>query len=205
MLADLRVTEFLDETASNSPVPGGGSVAALSGALAASLAEMVAGLTVGRKGFESVEPKMKSIREKAQAFRAKLVEDIQSDSDAYNQVIAAYKLPKATEQDKIERSKAIQAGLRQAAQVPLEVARHSLQILGLAEAVITQGNPNAVTDGAVGAMLARTAGLAALYNVKINLSSIKDKEFVEETAQEVNHLEAEILHRERRIMAGIKL
>ncbi|MGA7875732.1 MAG: cyclodeaminase/cyclohydrolase family protein [Desulfoferrobacter sp.] len=205
MLADLKVKQFLEETASNSPVPGGGSVAALSGALAASLAEMVAGLTVGRKGFESVEPKMKSIREKAQAFRAKLVEDIQSDSDAYNQVIAAYKLPKATEQEKIERSKAIQAGLRQAAQVPLEVARHSLQILGLAETVVTQGNPNALTDGAVGAMLARTAGLAALYNVKINLSSIKDKEFVEETAQEVNHLEAEILHRERQILAGIKL
>jgi len=152
-----------------------------------------------------VEPKMKSIREKARAFRTKLVEDIQSDSDAYNQVMAAYKLPKQTEAEKMERSEAIQAGLRQAAQVPLEVARHSLQILGLAETVITQGNPNAVTDGAVGAMLARTAGLAALYNVKINLSSIKDKEFVEETAQEVNHLEAEILHRERQILAGIKL
>jgi len=205
VLADLKVKQFLEETASNSPVPGGGSVAALSGALAAGLAEMVAGLTVGRKGFESVEPKMKSIREKARAFRTKLVEDIQSDSDAYNQVMAAYKLPKQTEAEKMERSKAIQAGLRQAAQVPLQVARHSLQILGLAETVITQGNPNAVTDGAVGAMLARTAGLAALYNVKINLSSIKDKEFVEETAQEVNHLEAEILHRERQILAGIKL
>lgn len=205
MLADLKVKQFLEETASNSPVPGGGSVAALSGALAAGLAEMVAGLTVGRKGFEDVEPKMKSIREKARAFRTKLVEDIQSDSDAYNQVMAAYKLPKQTEAEKMERSEAIQAGLRQAAQVPLEVARHSLQILGLAETVITQGNPNAVTDGAVGAMLARTAGLAALYNVKINLSSIKDKEFVEETAQEVNHLEAEILHRERQILAGIKL
>lgn len=205
MLADLKVKQFLEETASNSPVPGGGSVAALSGALAAGLAEMVAGLTVGRKGFEAVEPKMKSIREKARAFRTKLVEDIQSDSDAYNQVMAAYKLPKQTEAEKMERSQAIQAGLRQAAQVPLQVARHSLQILGLAETVITQGNPNAVTDGAVGAMLARTAGLAALYNVKINLSSIKDKEFVEETAQEVNHLEAEILHRERQILAGIKL
>jgi len=205
VLADLKVKQFLEETASNSPVPGGGSVAALSGALAAGLAEMVAGLTVGRKGFEAVEPKMKSIREKARAFRTKLVEDIQSDSDAYNQVMAAYKLPKQTEAEKMERSEAIQAGLRQAAQVPLEVARHSLQILGLAETVITQGNPNAVTDGAVGAMLARTAGLAALYNVKINLSSIKDKEFVEETAQEVNHLEAEILHRERQILAGIKL
>jgi len=205
VLADLKVKQFLEETASNSPVPGGGSVAALSGALAAGLAEMVAGLTVGRKGFEDVEPKMKSIREKARAFRTELVEDIQSDSDAYNQVMAAYKLPKQTEAEKMERSQAIQAGLRQAAQVPLQVARHSLQILGLAETVITQGNPNAVTDGAVGAMLARTAGLAALYNVKINLSSIKDKEFVEETAQEVNHLEAEILHRERQILAGIKL
>lgn len=205
MLADLKVTEFLDETASNSPVPGGGSVAALSGALAASLAEMVAGLTVGRKGFESVEPRMKSIRKEAQALRTKLVEDIQSDSDAYNQVMAAYKLPRQTETEKIERSKAIQAGLKRAAQVPLQVAEDSLQILGLAETVVTQGNPNAVTDGAVGAMLARTAGLAALYNVRINLSSIRDTEFVEESAKEVNRLEAEILLREKQILAGIKL
>lgn len=205
MLADLKITEFLDETASDSPVPGGGSVAALSGALAASLAGMVAGLTVGRKGFEGVEQKMKSIREKAEALRSKLVEDIQSDSDAYNQVMAAYKLPKQTEAEKIERSKAIQAGLKRAAQVPLQVAKDSLQILGLAETVVTEGNPNAVTDGAVSAMLARTAGLAALYNVRINLSSIKDKEFVEETSKEVKRLEEDILQREKQILAGIEL
>ena len=205
VLADLKVTEFLQETASNSPVPGGGSVAALSAALAAGLAEMVAGLTVGRKGFETVEPEMKSILEKAGVLRTKLIHDIQRDSDAYNQVMAAYKLPKTTEEEKAQRSRSIQEGLKQAALVPLEVAQNALEILGFAQTAVTRGNPNAVTDGAVGAMLARTAGLGALYNVKINLSSIKDEEFVEKTASEVNRLEAQIIDKEKQILAGVRL
>lgn len=205
MLADLKVTEFLQETASNSPVPGGGSVAALSAALAAGLAEMVAGLTVGRKGFETVEPEMKSILEKAGVLRTKLIHDIQRDSDAYNQVMAAYKLPKTTEEEKAQRSRSIREGLKQAALVPLEVAQNALEILSFAQTAVTRGNPNAVTDGAVGAMLARTAGLGALYNVKINLSSIKDEEFVEKTASEVNRLEAQIIDKEKQILAGVRL
>lgn len=205
MLGDLKVTEFLAETASNSPVPGGGSVAALSAALAAGLAEMVAGLTVGRKGFKTVEPEMKSILEKAGVLRTKLIHDIQRDSGAYNQVMAAYRLPKTTEDEKAQRSQAIQAGLKQAALVPLEVAQNALEILGFAETAVARGNPNAVTDGAVGAMLARTAGLGALYNVKINLSSIRDKEFVEKTTSEVNRLEVQIIDKEKQILAGVKL
>jgi len=205
VLADLTVTQFLEKTASSSPVPGGGSVAALSAALAAGLTEMVAGLTVGRKGFETVEPEMTSVLQRAEALRARLVDDIQRDSDAYDQVLAAYRLPKNTRDEKAQRSRTIQAELVQAALVPLEVARIALEILGLAEAVVTRGNPNAVTDGAVAAMLARTAGLAALYNVKINLSSIKDREFVQDATREVNRLESQIIEEEKQTLAAVKL
>jgi len=205
VLADLTVTQFLEKTASSSPVPGGGSVAALSAALAAGLTEMVAGLTVGRKGFETVEPEMTSVLQRAEALRARLVDDIQRDSDAYDQVLAAYRLPKNTRDEKAQRSRTIQAELVQAALVPLEVARIALEILGLAEAVVTRGNPNAVTDGAVAAMLARTAGLAALYNVKINLGSIKDREFVQDATREVNRLESQIIEKEKQTLAVVKL
>ncbi len=205
MLADLSIKAFLTETASKSPVPGGGSVAALSAALAASLAEMVANLSVGRKGFENSQAEMEALQERAQALRVQLAEYIQWDADAYHQVMAAHGLPGGSPEEKQRRSKAIQAGLKQAARVPLEVAVHSLEILELAQTAVTQGNPNAVTDAAVGTMLARTAGLAALYNVKINLSSIRDKEFVENTAEEIQRLETEIVAREKRILAAIKL
>jgi len=205
VLADLTVTQFLEKTASSSPVPGGGSVAALSAALAAGLTEMVAGLTVGRKGFETVEPEMTSVLQRAEALRARLVDDIQRDSDAYDQVLAAYRLPKNTRDEKAQRSRTIQAELVQAALVPLEVARIALEILGLAEAVVIRGNPNAVTDGAVAAMLARTAGLAALYNVKINLGSIKDREFVQDATREVNRLESQIIEKEKHTLAVVKL
>jgi len=205
VLADLSVTEFLRETAASTPVPGGGSVAALSGALAAALAEMVAGLTVGRKGFEAAEPEMKSILQNAKALRIKLTADIQRDSEAYNRVLAAYSLPKTGEKEKTRRSRTIQAELKQAALVPLEVAQDALEILALAETAITRGNPNAITDGAVAAMLARTAGLAALYNVKINLSSIKDKDFVAETTSVVNRFEARIIDKEKQVLAGVNL
>jgi len=205
LLADLKVTEFIAKTASNSPVPGGGCVAALSASLAAALTEMVAGLTAGRKGFEAVEADMHSILERAGALRSELIQDIQRDSDAYNQVMAAYKLPKTTDEEKARRGQAIQDGLKQAARVPLEVARKSLEILQLAETVVAHGNPNAVTDGAVGSMLAKTAGLAALYNVKINLRSITGKTFVEEASKEAGHLEARIVDQERRILAAVKL
>jgi methenyltetrahydrofolate cyclohydrolase len=205
MLKDFTVNEYLAETASPSPVPGGGSAAALSAALAASLTEMVAGLTVVGKAFASVAAEMHSLREQAQVFRARLADCMQLDADAYQQVIAAYRLPRTNEEEKSRRGAAIQAALQQAARVPLEVARLSAGILAMAEKVVTRGNPNAVTDGAVAAMLARTAGLAALYNVKINLASINDHGFVQETTAEVNRLEVQIMEQERSILRVVPL
>jgi formiminotetrahydrofolate cyclodeaminase len=205
MLANLTIKEYLEKTASNTAVPGGGSGAALSAAVAASLVEMVAILTIGKKGFEEVEAQMKDIVKQASESRQKLTEQIDRDSDAYNLVMVALKLPRETEEEKILRSEAIQKGLKQAALVPLEVAQDALVIIELARKVVAKGNKNAVTDGAVGAMMARTAAMGALFNVKINLSAIKDSDFVSKVSAQVMQLEEEIMIKEKEILARIKI
>ncbi len=205
MLKNLSITEFLEKTASSSPVPGGGSVAALIAALAASLAEMVANLTIGKKGFEDVDREMKAIAKETRNFRKKLVKDIDKDADSYKAVMAAYGMAKATDEEKLKRKTAILEALKQAALVPLKVAGDAADLLELAGKVSKKGNKNAITDAAVGFMMARTAVLAALYNVKINLNSIKDPSFVDSISKEVNALEAKILQREKELLSEIKL
>ena len=204
-LADLSIKEFLAKTASGSPVPGGGSIAALSAATAASLAEMVANLTIGKKGFEATEEQMKDIAKDAAEYRNKLIKDIDRDSDAYNDVLAAFRLPKGTEHEQNIRKQAIQDALKNASMVPLDVAKNAFKIIDLADWVVKHGNKNAVTDGAVAVMMARTAVLSALYNVKINLASIKDMDFVEKIRKDVTSLESEIENKEREILSGVSI
>ena len=205
MYADLTIREFMEKTASSAPVPGGGSVAALGAALASSLSQMVAGLTIGRKGFEDCQEEMKAITASASELRQQCIANIDRDSDAYNQVMAAYKLPRNSEEDKQARAEAIQSALKQATRVPLETATLAFEIIELAARAVEKGNPNAVTDGAVGAMLARSAVLAGLYNVKINLSSIKDSEFVADISKQVEHLEEKVVEKEKERLAKVKL
>ena len=204
-LADLSIKEFLAKTASNSPVPGGGSIAALSAAIAASLSEMVAHLTIGKKGYEALEEEMQEIAKDAFQYRERLIRYIDKDSNAYNDVMAAFKLPKGTEQERNNREGAIQEALINATLVPLDVARDAFKIIELAGKVVKQGNKNAVTDAAVAVMMARTAVLSALYNVKINLASIKDTNFVEEIREEIKHMESEIVNREREILSDVSI
>ena len=204
-LADLSIKEFLAKTASNSPVPGGGSIAALSAAIAASLSEMVAHLTIGKKGYEALEEEMQEIAKDAFQYRERLIRYIDKDSNAYNDVMAAFKLPKGTEQERNNREGAIQEALINATLVPLDVARDAFKIIELAGKVVKQGNKNAVTDAAVAVMMARTAALSALYNVKINLASIKDTNFVEEIREEIKHMESEIVNRESEILSDVSI
>jgi len=204
-LADLSIKEFLAETASGSPVPGGGSIAALSAAIAAGLSEMVANLTIGKKGYEEKEKQMKVIKKATTDFRNKLVKDIDRDSDAYNDVLAAFRLPKGSDQEENIRKQAIQDAFKKASLVPLDVAKNAFKIIELAELVVKHGNKNAVTDGAVAVMMARTAVLSALYNVKINLASIKDMDFVERIKKDVTSLETEIENKEREILSGVSI
>jgi formiminotetrahydrofolate cyclodeaminase len=205
VLKDLTLTEYFEKTASGDATPGGGSIAALSAAAAASLVEMVANLTIGKKGYESVESEMKEIAEAATTLRAKCVDAIDKDPEAYNQVMAAYKLPKDTEAEKHRRSRAIQDGLKNAARIPLSVAEDALKIMELAAKAIEKGNKNAATDGAVAAMTARSALLGAVYNVKINLSAINDAAFVQTLSQKVNTLENQVENKEKQILASVAI
>ena len=204
-LADLSIKEFLAKTASGSPVPGGGSVAALSAAIAAGLSEMVANLTIGKKGYEATEKQMKVIKKAAADYRNKLIKDIDRDSDAYNDVLAAFRLPKSSELEENFRKQAIQDAFKKASFVPLDVAKNAFKIIELAEKVVKYGNKNAVTDAAVAVMMARTAVISALYNVKINLSSIKDVDFVKRIRKDVTRLESEIEKKERKILSRLSI
>ena len=199
MLEKLSLEEFLLKTASNEPVPGGGSVAAMASATAAALTEMVAQLTIGRKKYEAVEGEMMKIQRAAQELRKELIAEINRD------VMEAMKLPKETEGEKQARGQAIQKATIHAAQVPLGVAEKTLSMMPIIEQVVEKGNQNAVTDGAVAAMMARTAVLSALYNVKINLASIKDEALAVEMNRQVEEMEQGALDWEKKILSKVKL
>ena len=200
MMKNKTLEEFSKETASNEPVPGGGSIAAYSGALAAALSEMVANLTVGKKKYEDVEEEMKIIVGKAEMIRTNMLDNIEKDCEAFDKVMAGFKLPKTSEEEKEYRKNKIQEGLITAAEVPLEIAKEAFEIMPLAEIAVEKGNKNAVTDGLVSAMLARTAVLSALLNVKINLNSIKDEDYVDKTRKVVESLEKMAIEKEKEIL-----
>lgn len=200
-MKEMTLVEFAKQTASNSPVPGGGSIAALAGALSAALAQMVAELTVNKKGYEDAEEKMKELASKAEVIREKLLDDIERDSESFNKYMEALKLPKETEEEKNLRSNMMQEGLKEAAIVPFEVASLAYEIMPLADEAVVSGNKNAVTDGLVSAMMARTAVLSALLNTRINLGSIKDQEFVKEYSEKVEKLENKAIEFEKNILA----
>ncbi len=205
MLSGLTIKEFLERTASGSPTPGGGSVAALSAALAASLTEMVANLTIGKKGHDDVEDEMKSIAQDALLLKNELVSAIDKDSNAYKEVISARNLPGGTEAENRYREEQIQCGLKHASIVPLAVAEYAMRIMELAGKTVAIGNKNTVTDGAVGVMMAKTAVLSALYNVRANLKTIKDKEFIDRISKQVKDLEANTLSREKELLSNVDL
>lgn len=199
-MKNLTIENFIDLVASNEPVPGGGSVAAVCGTLSAALSEMVANLTIGKKKYAEHEREMNEIKERAFILRRKLIDYIEKDSEAYNKVMEAYKLPKETDEEKTLRKEAIEEGSKLAATIPLEVAYTSFEIMPLAEAIVLRGNSNAVTDALVAAMLARTAVLSAILNVRINLSSINDEEFVSRYKSKSDTLEEDVLAYEKKIL-----
>ena len=199
-MKNMTLKKFVDTVASNEPVPGGGSVAAVCGTLSAALSEMVANLTIGKKKYAEQEDEMKEIKERALILRRKLIDYIEKDSTSYNKVMEAYKLPKETEDEKEIRKEAIEESSKLAATIPLEVAFTSFEIMPLAEAVVLRGNSNAVTDALVAAMLARTAVLSAILNVRINLSSISDIEFVNKYKEKSDTLQAETQSYEKKIL-----
>lgn len=201
--AETTLAEFLEQVASGAPVPGGGSVAALGAALAAALIEMVANLTIGKKGYEAWDADMRALAEQAGLQRRRMTEAIDRDSNAYQAVLEAFALPKETAADKDLRRRAVQDALKTAAAVPLAVGKEAATILEGSAKAVEGGNQNAATDGAVGAMMARTAGLAALYNVTINLRSITDEAFVAETSDQVRELARTITRKESDVLSKL--
>ena len=204
MLTDLTVKDFLNKVAGSDPVPGGGSIAALNGALASALAAMVANLTIGKKKYAEVQEDMQAIAQEAERLMGDFTADIDRDSDAYDRVFACFKMPKETDEEKAARSAAIQEATKYAAQVPLEVARRACALMPLIADVALKGNQNAVTDACVAMMSARNAVLAAVLNVRINLSSLKDAELVTRLQAEADGLEQQACQQEQALLNKVK-
>jgi glutamate formiminotransferase/formiminotetrahydrofolate cyclodeaminase len=195
---------FLDALAEGTPTPGGGSAAAYAGAMAAALVAMVCRLTLGKKKYAAVEEAMKATLEQAEALRAELSAAVEKDAAAYEEVLAALRLPKESEEEKAVRAKAIQAATLKAAQVPLEVAEKSLKVLELAAQVIAQGNPNALSDGGVAASLAQAAISGAALNVAINLASLEDQASAQPLLARLGAVEAALPALHRRIRTELQ-
>ncbi|HZG67086.1 MAG TPA: cyclodeaminase/cyclohydrolase family protein [Herpetosiphonaceae bacterium] len=185
---DVSVTMFLDNLASDSPAPGGGGAAALSGAMAAALVSMVCQLTIGKARYEDVEAEMRDTLDRAEALRHELQQLAEADVSAFNRLAASYKLPRTTDADIAIRRDAIQTSLRGATGVPLRTARAAAAILPLCPAVAERGNQNAVSDVGVAALLAQAAVRAALLNVDINLRALEDRIYVRQVRAEVERL-----------------
>ncbi len=200
MLKDLGLQAFINQLESSEPVPGGGSVAALSSSLASALAAMVANLTVGKKNYESVSDEMAEVAVRMSAHKQIFVDLIDKDANSFDSVMKAFKLPKETDEEKEYRNGLIQDGMKYAASVPLEVAEKTALLFTDLAYLVENGNKNAQTDALVAAMMARTAILSALYNVKINLGSIKDETYVKVTRDKVKELEALAIEKEAYIL-----
>lgn len=187
-LTDLTSKDFLTALSSSAPAPGGGGGAAMAGALAAALASMVANLTIGKEKFAQQEPEVKCLLDEAEQVRQDLLALVEDDAAVFNSFMACYKLPKTTDAEKAVRTAAIRKAAKQAAEVPLAIARASFKVLQLADRLVIIGNPGVITDGACSALLARAALRCAEYNVRINLGLTKDEAYNEQVAAELEKL-----------------
>jgi Methenyl tetrahydrofolate cyclohydrolase len=192
MLASLSVSKFLDETASNSPAPGGGSVSALAASLGAALASMVCRLTIGKNSNATVQIELESVLIKSEKLRAKFTALIDEDTNAFKKVIAAYRLPKETTEQNAQRAAAIQAAYKEATVVPLQLLELCAEAVALLKIVGEKGNKNSLTDAGVAVLMLGAACDGAAMNVRINLASITDLSFVEANKILTNSLQVSI-------------
>lgn len=188
MLINNSITEFLTELKSDSPAPGGGSAAALVGAIGAALGIMVGNLTVSSAKYEAVHEESRKLALDLEDCLAALEKYIDEDTEVFTKVMKAYKLPKSTDEEKRIRSQVIQEELKAASNLPFEVAKACLKVLELSKKMLTIGNANAASDAAVAGRMAQAAMWSAIYNVRINLSSIKDNDFVNDMTGKVDGL-----------------
>ena len=192
ILTSMKITDFVNELGSDSPAPGGGSVAALCGALSAGLAIMVSHLTFGKKGYRKHDVIMEEIAVKAQGLKSKLVDLVDRDTEAFNDVMTAFGLPKKTEEQAVARDKAINDATRIAASVPFEVLSCIPDLMKLIEPVAENGNVNLTPDAGVAALTAGLAARGAAYNVRVNLQNLPDDEFSKELRSDTDRILSEV-------------
>lgn len=202
-LVALTLSAFADETASESPAPGGGSIAAYAGALGIALGTMVANLSASKKGWEDKWKVFSDAAAKGQKLKNRLLFLVDEDTRAFNGIMDAFKLPKVTDEEKLLRTSRIQEATRKAIEVPLEVMKASFESMSLLAEMADKGNPNSVSDAGVGALCARAAVMGAHLNVKINAPGLKDKDFVNKCLNEADMIEAKAVAAEKVILEKV--
>ncbi|MDW8101282.1 MAG: cyclodeaminase/cyclohydrolase family protein [Anaerolineae bacterium] len=188
MLAEKPLNQFMDELASSAPAPGGGSVAALAGAMGAALVSMVCNLTIGKKKYADVEEEIKAILEQSEALRREFLNLLEADVAAYTRVSEAMKMPRETEEQKAIREEALDKALKEATEVPLRVAEACVRVIDLCRPVAEKGNVNAVSDAGVAVVMAEAGLRSAALNVLINLGWLKDEDFKKEAQTRLDKL-----------------
>ncbi len=192
-LVRMTVNRFVEVLASEAPAPGGGSVAALCGAMSGALAAMVASLTHGKKGYEAHWAEMEQLGIRAQRLKDDFLRDVDRDTAAFNKVMEAFRLPKKSDEEKAARQAAVEEATRGATLVPLEVLRRCREALQLAAEAVEKGNKNSISDAGVGALCGRTAAEGAFFNVCINLGGLQDQDFIAQTRQEAEQIRQEVI------------
>ena len=199
-LVNLTCKGFAEETASESPAPGGGSISAYMGSLAAALGTMVANLSSHKPGWDAKWNYFSEWAEKGQEIMARLLWLVDEDTESFNRIMAVFSMPKSTDEEKAARSKAMQEATLYATQIPLETMRASMATFPIIKAMASEGNPNSVSDAGVGALAARSAVLGACLNVKINAAGLKDRAVADELVNEANRLADEACRLEAEIL-----
>ena len=202
-LTDLSLADFADETASDSPAPGGGSISAYAGVLGISLGTMVANLSASKRGWEDRWEEFSLWAEKGQVYKSELLHLVNEDTNAFNAIMDAYALPKETEEEKNTRKNKIQEATKHAMQIPFQMMETALAAMSVIKAMAENGNPNSVTDAGVGALCARTAVSGAFLNVKVNASGLDDKVFVQAILAKAEIIEKEAKNLEHSILETV--
>jgi formiminotetrahydrofolate cyclodeaminase len=198
---DQPLRHFMDKLASKSPEPGGGSVAALTGALGAALVSMVSNLTLGKDKYKDVQPQIEQLLKESEKLRDEMEALIQKDTEAYGALSVVYKMPKTTDDEKAARAAKMQEALKEACKVPFEIGMTSLEVARLAERAAEIGNVAAVSDAGVAVLLAQACAQSAALNVKININSIKDDPYNKETWARMQDVLAKVAALEKSVMA----
>ena len=200
-LINMNLATFADETASESPAPGGGSISAYVGSLGVSLATMVANLSSHKKGWDNRWQEFSIWAEKGQSLKDQLINLVDADTKAFNDIMSAFNLPKSTDEEKKKRTQCIQEATKYAIEVPFKVMQLSFESMDLIKTMAIEGNPNSVSDAGVGALCARSAVIGAFMNVRINASGLDDKKFVDEIISKGKLIEKETIAAETEILS----